>query len=171
MTTVQLSVPEALLCEHVASRRHSLNLYRRRPNAHGLGDPWKGRDEHALGAAGEYATSLALGLAWRAVVDDPWSLPGDVGRLQVRTRGPHGACLLLHRRDDAAAIFVAVAQVDPLTYDVLGWVHGADGMVPAFWGDPHRTGRPAFWVPADALQPLDTLRGVLAGTSRLELQP
>lgn len=163
MTEVALTIPEAMHCEDVGYRRHCLNAYSKRANSHGLGDRWKGRDEDALGAFGEYAVSLVLNLAWRPVVADPWALAGDVGRLQVRTRGPKGQCLLLHRSDDPDGIFVSVAQVDALTYNVCGWLRGRDGMAEEFWGNPFNTGRPAYWVPSGRLRPMDELRTLLHG--------
>lgn len=109
---------------------------------------------HVEGALGECAVAKALGLYW----------PGmgrlrhaDVGTLQVRTAASATDRLILHPGDDDAAVFIHVTGING-SYTLHGWLYGRDGKRREWWADP-RGGRPAFFVPVTALQPIETLGG------------
>lgn len=108
------------------------------------------------GAAAECAVAKWLGVYWDPVVDRSDKAEGDVAGLHVRwTRHPAGR-LILHKSDPEGGVFVLVTSPAPMRYHLRGWILAADGWRGEWWEDPG-TGRPAFFVPVDALQPMETV--------------
>lgn len=107
---------------------------------------------HVEGAGAEIAVAKLLGRYWSD--DQAPDYAGDVGEgVQVRhTTHPAGR-LILHREDDPRQTFYLVRGQLP-AFEVVGSILGADGQREDFWGDPG-TGRPAYFVPARALRPVD----------------
>lgn len=112
---------------------------------------------HRLGALGEVAVAAHLGLedylfaeseAKRGTAD----LPGDI---EVKTRSKHGYDLIVQRneRPDKKLVLVTVEGGRILVH---GWCLAGDVMQERFWADPAR-GRPAFFVPKNILNPLESL--------------
>ena len=96
----------------------------------------------------ELAVAKAFGLYWERFADTPSELEGDVGRLQVRSTWRDNGRLILHREDKDDAAFVLVTGRAP-TYTIRGWIAGAKGKQEQWWNEGD--GRPAFFVPQDAL--------------------
>lgn len=84
------------------------------------------------------------------------------GTVQVRGTPRADGCLLVHKPgrganlDDPNDAFVLVTGCDG-TYTIRGWLPGHAAMLPEYWCDRGRNGRPAFFVPQAALQPIRTL--------------
>lgn len=115
-------------------------------DAHGYaGDGW-GIDIE--GAAAEMAYAKGCDRYWLSVVDDPHLLPGDVGRVQIRSTPRANGCLLLHPDDPDSAMFVLAIGRTP-TFEFIGWGNAGDLKRPEYWRED--TGRPAFFVPQSAL--------------------
>lgn len=115
-------------------------------------DLW-GMDVEAAGA--ELAFAKSAGLYWQPVASNPAELPGDVGRYQVRhTHRPNGR-LIVHPADPNEAVFVLVIGRLP-EYRVVGGLTGRQCKREEWWvrGD----GRPAFFVPQEALVPVERVR-------------
>jgi len=110
------------------------------------------KDIESCGA--EAAVAKALGLYWQAVDANPHQLNGDVSGIEVRSTKRKDGRLILHTKDPDDRPFVLVRGEMP-TYDVVGWIMGRDGkkMDYTSFGD----GRPAFFVPAKDLLPMDEL--------------
>lgn len=102
-------------------------------------------DIHA--AASELLVAKLLGRYWNdAAAPDA---DGDVGaRVQVRWTSRRNGCLLLHKEDsDDHAFFLVVGVLPELT--VAGWIMARDGKNDRYWKED--TGRPAYFVPREAL--------------------
>ena len=112
-------------------------------------------DNHIHGAASEMLVAKALRRTWLPVVEDPKTLPSDVGsNIQVRhTRHPTGR-LILHPADQDDQRFVLVRPRYP-EHVIVGWILGRDGKKEKWWEEPI-PGRAAFFVPNKELHQLDS---------------
>jgi hypothetical protein len=100
------------------------------------------------GCLAELVVAKAYGHYWERLASDPATLPGDVGRLQVRSTWRDDGSLILHDEDSGGAIFVLVTGSAP-TYTVRGWIRGSEGKQSQWWREGD--GRPAYFVPQGAL--------------------
>jgi len=110
------------------------------------------REYDIVGARCELAFARYYGKPWVGVVNDFWTLPGDVGNVQIRgTRWLEG-CLLLHPEDAkyGTAPFVLVLDDCP-RFRIAGWTTFAAGALPQHWQEKVR-GRPAYFVPQSSLR-------------------
>jgi hypothetical protein len=114
---------------------------------------------HLLGAAGEMAVASYLGLkdhlyqeaeAKRGSCD----LPGNI---DVKTRSKAGYDLIVQKDESPEKKFVLVTIENKKTL-IHGWICAKDAMKERFWSDP-AGGRPAYFVPKTALQPMSALDG------------
>lgn len=109
---------------------------------------------HIEGAAGEIAVARRTGLYWSG--RRQWA-PADIGvNLQARTTSP-GNRLIVRARDSDDAVFVFVTGQIP-RFTIHGWIVGRDAKDPAYLADPTGDGYRAYFVPADRLHPMSTLR-------------
>jgi hypothetical protein len=144
------------LAAYAGMKRHLLALHDHRHDRYGFKqkDPW---GEHIESAGAELAVSILTGLRWSAWERNPADVVADVGEdIQVRRRGEHGWNLIVHRQDDPLQCFVLVYGKIP-HFTIAGWIEGVAAQDELFWGDPFRTGRPAFWIPEDYLNPAESL--------------
>lgn len=150
MASVCLSWFELFQAANVGVIRQIEALKLDRADQHGYnGDGWS---IHVNGAAAELAVAKVTGRFWNALARHPTTLPGDVGLLQVRWSALAKARLIVHDADPDEAVFVLVTGLPP-TLEVVGSIRGADAKDPCYWTDPG-TGRPAFFVPQAALEPV-----------------
>ena len=123
------------------------------------GGAWKGSkalDIHLLGAAGEVAVASYLGMKEylfketeaRRGSDD---LPG----MDVKTRSKHQYDLIVQKNENACKKFVLVTIESQKTF-LHGWCYGHEALQEQYWADPVR-GRPAYFVPKEALRSIDEL--------------
>ena len=126
------------------------NLKAERYDAHKFsGDGW---GAHIDGALAELAVAKALNHYWLPVVSgDPRRLTGDVGDYQVRSTTIRAGSLIIHPTDPDNARFFLVINTTP-TYNVVGSILGSQAKDPRWWRTD--TGRPAFFVPQQALDPI-----------------
>jgi hypothetical protein len=163
MVNVTLTPHEMALAAQAGARREIQAAMRARKEAHGhdAARPWI---DHIEGACAELAVAKVSDHYWRPVVDEPLhTLQQDVGqsgRVQVRSTPRANGALILHLNDDPEARFLLVVGARG-TYQIVGWIRGADGMANTFWRDPG-TGRPAFFIPQPVLLPLNTPAEVAA---------
>jgi len=123
---------------------------------------------HKLGAVGEMAAAVCLGLEGQvfsspSAVRGSSDLPGDI---EVKTRGKHRYDLIVqgNERLDKKIVLVTVEGDTILLH---GWCVAGEVMKREYWADPAR-GRPAYFVPKTALRPIETLIPVKADQT---LQP
>jgi len=119
--------------------------------AHGLqGSGWT---EHIDGAMGEMAFAKAVGFYWDGSVNT-FRLP-DVAGVQIRTRSAHNWDLIVRPGDADDEKFVLVTGRPP-KFRVHGWIMGGDAKQEQ-WLKSYANRRPAYFVPQDALEPIETL--------------
>lgn len=103
------------------------------------------------GACAEMAVAKAVNRYWDILTRPQSPDEGDVGPYQVRSTTRPGGCLLLHESDSDDAVFILAAGTAP-TFNIAGWLRGREGKNPDYWRTT--TGRPAFFVPQEALRPI-----------------
>jgi len=109
---------------------------------------------HVLGALGEMAVAKHYDLFWSGALGDYKA--HDVGGAQVRTTAKPDGCLIVHARDADSDPFIFVVQ-DKWNFWLRGWILGKDAKQLRFWRTQGvRT--PAFFVPQDALLPIEELQ-------------
>lgn len=121
------------------------------PDKHGFdGDGW---GSHIEGAGGEMAVAKALNRYWDGSVNT-FRAP-DLPGMQVRTRSRHDFELLVRPNDSRDEVFVLVTGQMP-NYTVHGWIRGHEAMRDE-WSKQHGGRPPAYFVPHEALHPIDNL--------------
>lgn len=150
---ISLTWQEQLFAAQAGVMRRMSAICRNRSEPHQTPktDLW-GIDIESCGA--EAAVAKSLGKYWVAVVDNTEALDGDVSGVEVRSTVLKNGRLIVHNRDRDDAPFVLVRGSFP-NYEIAGWMFGRDAKQDQyiFSGD----GRPAFFVPASDLRPIDEL--------------
>lgn len=125
------------------------------PNRHGM--PGRDWDTDIEGAAGEMVVAKAFNLYWDCSVNT-FKNPDLPNRIQVRTT--HQQSLIVRSDDADGDRFVMVQGRSP-EFRVAGWLSGVEAKRDCWRRAPN--GRPAAWfVPADALHPPETLMRSIA---------
>jgi hypothetical protein len=112
-----------------------------------------------IGCLAEEACAKCLNLYWSGLCGA--GVP-DVGfKYQVRGTWRMDGRLILHPDDKDDEPFILVTPHDTmeggmLTFRLVGWILCRDGKQEKYWTDP-KGDRPAFFVPQDALHPMETL--------------
>ena len=123
------------------------------------GGAWKGSkalDIHLLGAAGEVAVASYLGLKEHLFKEtEARRGSDDLPGIDVKTRSKASYDLIVQKREDPKKVFVMVTIENQQTL-LHGWCYGHEAMQEQYWADPAR-GRPAYFVPKEALHSMDTL--------------
>lgn len=126
-----------------------------RKDQHGFkGEGW---NEHIEGACGELAVAKALNLYWNGSIDT--FKENDLPGLQIRTRSKHDYDLIVRPDDSNESKWVLVTGRCP-EYDVRGWIQGIDAKKPE-WQQTYGNRPAAFFVPAAALNPIETIIEVI----------
>ena len=79
----------------------------------------------------------------------------DLPGIDVKTRSKLRYDLIVQKQEDPRKKFVLVTIENQKTL-IHGWCYGHEAMKEEFWADPAR-GRPAYFVPKEALSPMETL--------------
>jgi hypothetical protein len=152
------SEEERMLAMEEGMRRQGVN------EARGLrgrnGGAWKGSkalDIHLLGAAGEVAVASYLGLKEHLFKEKEARRGSDdlPGGIDVKTRSKAAYDLIVQRQSDPSKKFVLVTVENQQTL-IHGWCYGHEALQEQYWADPAR-GRPAYFVPKEALRSIDEL--------------
>ena len=157
---VKLTPHEQFLAHTVGHQRQLSALLHKRPEPYGApdADPW---ENHAHAAGAEIAVARHLDRFWTPLAERPSELPGDIGNgIQVRYTKHERGRLILHERDRDEHWFVLVRGTFP-EFSIVGGIQGRGGKRREWWTDPG-TGRPAFFVPDDALVTVRPQRVVVA---------
>lgn len=149
MITVELTTEEMRTAASVGVERRLRAVARGRRHRH----DWSGEGEWGVdinAAAAELAVAKVLGRYWVDTANTDFD--GDVGPgVQVRWTARANGRLLLHPDDGDTHVFVLVCGTMP-AFTIPGWIRGRDGKRPEWWRQD--TGRPAFFVPREALASL-----------------
>ena len=124
------------------------------------GGAWQGSkalDIHLLGAAGEVAVASYLGLKEHLFKETEAKRGSDdlPGGIDVKTRSKSRYDLIVQKQEDPKKVFVMVTIENQQTL-LHGWCYGHEAMKEEYWADPAR-GRPAYFVPKEALHSMDAL--------------
>jgi hypothetical protein len=124
------------------------------------GGAWQGSkalDIHLLGAAGEVAVASYLGLKEHLFKEAEAKRGSDdlPGGIDVKTRSKSRYDLIVQKQEDPKKVFVMVTIENQQTL-LHGWCYGHEAMKEEYWADPAR-GRPAYFVPKEALHSMDAL--------------
>ena len=130
-------------------------LEMRRVGAHGFDRHNERWQIDVEGVLTEGAAALALGVPYEPAVGELDTLWGDIAAgIQVRgTRYPKGS-LLIHDRDMDDHAYILVTGIYGV-YDIRGWIWGKEGKKKKYWKVYKERG--AYWVPQEALRPIDSL--------------
>ena len=148
---VKLTPHEVIMAAGVGIRRQVSALAANRRDRHGL-NPEDGWRVHIEGANGELAVAKYLGKYWDGSVDTFKSLP-DLGNVEIRTRSRHTYDLIIRTDDDPAKFYILVTGIAP-NYRVRGWIKGENARRDE-WLQTHGGREAAWFVPADALTPIN----------------
>jgi len=123
------------------------------------GGAWQGSkalDIHLLGAAGEMAVAAHLGMK-SFLYKETQAKRGsdDLPGMDIKTRSKHKYDLIVQKNEDPDKKFVLVT-IENKTTLIHGWCYGREAMKEEYWADPAR-GRPAYFVPKEALAPIESL--------------
>ena len=156
---IELTEKELVKIGTYGLQRCAMSLSVGRRGAHGFDRNHERWQIDVEGVLTEYAAAKALGVSYHPVTDRSDTELGDIAPgLQVRgTKYPNGN-LIMHKTDVDEHVFILVTGVYG-RYDVRGWIQAKEGKKQKYWrGNPANTRPPCFWVPQDALKPIDTLR-------------
>ena len=118
--------------------------------------PNKMREKMVMGFIGEVAVAEYLDAIHHLAILHKGHGETDVDGVEVRSVNNPTHCLITHKYDKPAPYVLAFVDVDTATVVLRGWLHLRHCNVPGHW----RTDvpKPAYFVPATVLQPMDTLR-------------
>ncbi len=147
MIRVRLTSSELLMAAQAGCFRHVEDVYKQRDDRYGANRGADGWRIDIQGAAGEMALAKALKLYWsgKGVLGAP-----DVGEHQARTITNASHSLLMHKSDEWNRRFYLVHYNAP-EFTIIGYILGKDAKMERWWSDPTGQGRPAYFVPQDAL--------------------
>jgi hypothetical protein len=155
-TIIKLTPSEMLLAYQVAAMRAVQNVkFNAQPKYGGPKDV--GAEEiNVIGCRGEIAVAKALNLYWAGSIGNYGAR--DVGGLvEVRARRKDHHKLILHDEDADGLPFVLCHVSMSTTVRIIGWCFTEEGKRAEYRQDPVG-GRPAYFVPAEALRPLHELK-------------
>lgn len=153
---VQLSWDDCELAAWTGLRRSLSRLQNGTRDKYGAAGPGNGGfDMDVYGAVVEFAVAQHFNLHWRGRVGVVRAI--DVGGcIEAKSARRDGDCLLLHPESpDDLPFVLGVIRTLPVV-ELRGWILARDGKLDKFWQDPIG-GRPAFFVPQAALQPMANL--------------
>jgi hypothetical protein len=116
---------------------------------------------HLLGAAGEMAVAVILGMEDQLYQETEakrgsFDLPPNI---DIKTRSKHYYDLIVQLDESPDKILVLVTIENRITL-IHGWIRASDAMKEQWKKDP-AGGRPAYFVPKTELQSLSTLKQCL----------
>lgn len=126
---------------------------RRRDLKHAAFDPEHPVENDVEGACGESAFCKHFDIHWPASINTG-SAPDVPPNLDIKTTFHSNGHLILYSDAVPDRKYVLVRGCQG-KYEIVGWAYGVDGMLPEYWREDCK--QPAYWIPASALQPLETL--------------
>ena len=157
---VKLTWPEMMTAYHIASQRRIMNMKKGLAGKYGAPEKDGSEELDIVSTRGEMAVAKALNLYWSGSVGDYGAV--DVGGLvEVRTRTKSWHSLIIHPEDKDWAPYVLVDSSATPSFRLVGWVFGREGKKEEYWSDPAKTGRHAYFVDQERLNPMSKLLNIL----------
>ena len=149
---VKLTAHNMFMAGMVGVSRHVKGMNKQ--GQYGANNNKNGWQYNCDGACGEMCVAKYLNKYWDGALGN--FRAQDVGHYQVRTTPNDWGHLLLHPKDEDAEVFILILSHGSPEFILKGWLLGKEGKVDEFWRDGTK-GRPAFFVPQEALHSMDTL--------------
>jgi hypothetical protein len=148
---IELNAKEMMLASMNGQMRQIQNLkkkYRAPTMGCGHFNDWQ---LHIEGAMAEWAVAKYL-----KIYPEGFGFgQGDLGIYEVRSSPKESTLMYMKGTDKDNHIFIRVTGING-RYKIHGWIMGKDGKgYPK--EDKYQNGRPAIWVPYEALKPMDEL--------------
>lgn len=149
---IRLDELEIAVGKTVGITRHDNGRNRRQTR--GLA-PELSEDFHILGAFGELAVARILNI-YPGFILNTFKGPDLEPDIQVRTTRHKNGRLIMTADDPPFHKYVLVTGDAP-ELDIVGWIWGYEGQDEKWLTDPKNNRPPAYFVPRDALKPIETL--------------
>jgi hypothetical protein len=116
---------------------------------------------HIIGVSGEFVVSKYTGLRSQHGYNHKRrrNEPALGDNVQVLTRSKHYYDLIVRPDNNPDFIYVLVTTEDRREFHLHGWIHGCDATKPEFWKEGVADRPSAWFVPKQALHPMDPLPG------------
>ncbi len=114
------------------------------------------RNNHADGVGAEMAHSELVGKAFEFRIDN-FKGADVLSNTEVRSTKCTWFAVKVKDRDKDHRIVVAYRQHSKHTYEAMGWITARDAKRPEWKSDPGDRGKPAYFVPQQFLNSIDTL--------------
>lgn len=112
---------------------------------------------HIVGCIGELAVAKVLNITWNRSVGTYKSQADLGGRLEVRHRSNPEFQLIIRDNDKDDSIYILSRGMPPGAIEIVGWIYGHMGKKEEYKKDPGGYGRPAYFIPDNVLQPMESL--------------
>lgn len=112
---------------------------------------------HIVGCIGELAVAKGLHIAWDKSVGTYKKQADLSDNIEVRHRTNPEWQLIVRDNDDDNKIYILSRGMPPSVIEIVGWIRGAAAKQQRWQKDPGGYGRPAYFVPDDELQPMESL--------------
>ena len=141
----------------IAGCLRQINNFKHKRNSLHNPETSYGWDINIEGAGAEFGWAKLCDKFWDSVVEDPFKLKGDVGRVQIRSTTLASGNLIMHDKDMDEAPFVLCLGKIP-TFEYVGWIRGREGKKMEYWkrNEKFKNGG-AYFVPQKALFPIEDL--------------
>jgi hypothetical protein len=147
---VKLTTMEMLIATSLGTARHMQSVSR---------TPTRGQskesslDSHILGAMGEIAAAKAMGIYPGFTINN---FDGPDMGIDIQVRTSRRDKLIIAPHDKADQKYVLVTGNAP-NMNVVGWIWGNDAKDDIWMFDPHNNRPPAYFVPSEALYPIEEI--------------
>ena len=112
---------------------------------------------HIVGCIGELAVAKALHITWDKSVGTYKKQADLSDNIEVRHRTNPEWQLIVRDNDDDNKIYILSRGMPPSVIEIVGWIYGHMGKKEEYKKDPGGYGRPAYFVPDNVLQPMETM--------------
>ena len=146
MKIVKLTTAEIMSGALAGIMRHTENIKRGSKQTYG-NDGLNAWQFHVEGCLSEMALAKFKNVYWSG--KGQYKAP-DVGTDDVRCSASHDNRLIIHKEDPDDRVFWFLTGLDG-EYQIHGCILGRDAKREEWWSDPSKKGRPAYFVPKEAL--------------------
>ncbi len=116
-----------------------------------------------LGAIGEMGVAKYYNVYWANTVGNPGE--PDIGPYQVRSKHMMHHCLIVHEKAKDEDVYISVC-VQPPRVVLCGWITAAEAKQEHWWREQPPPKASAYFVPNEALHPMDELPNPFAERER-----